>query len=33
MPDGAQTAETCLVHGISGATFLVWNAKFCGMEV
>ena len=29
---GAPTAEVCRMHGISGATFYVWKAKFGGME-
>ena len=30
---GAKTAELCRRHGISGATFYAWKAKFGGMEV
>ncbi len=30
---GAKTAEVCRKHGISGATFYKWKAKFGGMEV
>ena len=30
---GAKTAEVCRRHGISGATFYAWKAKFGGMEV
>lgn len=29
---GAKTAEVCQRHGICGATFYVWKAKFGGME-
>lgn len=29
---GAKTAEVCRRHGISGATFYAWKAKFGGME-
>jgi putative transposase len=29
---GAKTAEVCCRHGISGATFYAWKAKFGGME-
>jgi transposase-like protein len=32
MPNGAKTAEVCRRHGISGATFYAWKAKFGGME-
>ncbi len=28
----AKTAEVCRRHGISGATFYAWKAKFGGME-
>jgi putative transposase len=28
---GAKTAEVCRRHGISGATFYAWKAKFGGM--
>jgi putative transposase len=30
---GAKTAEVCRRHGISGATFYAWKAKFGGMGV
>ena len=30
---GRPTAELCRKHGISGATFYKWKAKFGGMEV
>ena len=30
---GAKTAEVCRRHGISGATFYAWKAKFGGMTV
>ena len=30
---GAKTADVCRKHGISGATFYNWKAKFGGMEV
>jgi putative transposase len=30
---GAKTAEVCREHGISGATFYKWKAKYGGMEV
>lgn len=30
---GLPTAEVCRKHGISGATFYKWKAKFGGMEV
>ncbi len=30
---GAKTADVCRRHGISGATFYAWKAKFGGMEV
>jgi putative transposase len=30
---GRSTAEVCRKHGISGATFYKWKAKFGGMEV
>lgn len=30
---GRKTAEVCRKHGISGATFYAWKAKFGGMEV
>ncbi len=30
---GAATAEVCRRHGISGATFYKWKAKFGGLEV
>lgn len=33
MPNGAKTAEVCRRHGISGATFYAWKAKFGGMEL
>ncbi len=29
----AKTAEVCRKHGISGATFYKWKAKYGGMEV
>ena len=29
---GAKTAEVCRRHGIGGATFYSWKAKFGGME-
>jgi putative transposase len=30
---GATTADVCRRHGISGATFYKWKAKFGGMDV
>ena len=30
---GQKTAEVCRKHGISGATFYKWKAKFGGMDV
>lgn len=30
---GRATAEVCRKHGISGATFYKWKAKFGGMQV
>jgi putative transposase len=30
---GMKTADVCRKHGISGATFYKWKAKFGGMEV
>jgi putative transposase len=30
---GAKTADVCRKHGISGATFYMWKAKFGGMDV
>ena len=30
---GASTADTCRTHGISGATFYKWKAKYGGPEV
>ena len=30
---GRPTAEVCRKHGIRGATFYKWKAKFGGMEV
>jgi putative transposase len=30
---GAKTADVCRKHGISGATFYKWKAKFGGMDV
>ncbi|GGJ10791.1 transposase [Neoroseomonas lacus] len=30
---GAATAEVCRRHGVSGATFYKWKAKFGGLEV
>jgi len=30
---GVATADVCRKHGISGATFYKWKAKFGGMEV
>jgi putative transposase len=30
---GRPTAEVCRKHGISGATFYKWKAKFGGMQV
>jgi putative transposase len=30
---GLTTAEVCRKHGISGATFYKWKAKFGGMDV
>ena len=30
---GVSTAEVCRKHGISGATFFKWKAKFGGMDV
>jgi hypothetical protein len=31
-PNGAKTAEVCRGHGISGAMFYAWKARFGGME-
>ena len=30
---GAKTADVCRKHGVSGATFYKWEAKFGGLEV
>jgi len=30
---GVATADVCRKHGISGATFYKWKAKFGGMDV
>jgi putative transposase len=30
---GVKTAELCRKHGISGATFYKWKAKYGGLEV
>ena len=30
---GAKTADVCRKHGVSGATFYKWKAKYGGMEV
>ena len=30
---GAKTADVCRKHGICGATFYAWKAKFGGMQV
>jgi putative transposase len=30
---GAKTADVCRKHGISGATFYKWKAKYGGIEV
>ena len=30
---GASTADVCRKHGISGATFYKWKAKYGGLEV
>ena len=30
---GAATADVCRRHGVSGATFYKWKAKFGGLEV
>lgn len=30
---GAPTADVCRKHGISGATFYKWKAKFGGLDV
>jgi putative transposase len=30
---GATAADLCRKHGISGATFYMWRAKYGGMEV
>jgi putative transposase len=30
---GARTADVCRKHGVSGATFYKWKAKFGGMDV
>ena len=30
---GAPTAEVCRKHGVSGATFCRWKAKYGGLEV
>ena len=30
---GSATADVCRRHGISGATFYKWKAKFGGLEV
>ena len=30
---GGKTVEVCRKHGVSGATFYKWKAKYGGMEV
>ncbi len=30
---GAKTVDVCRRHGISGATFYAWKAKFGGLDV
>ncbi len=30
---GAKTADVCRKHGVSGATFYKWKAKFGGLDV
>lgn len=30
---GAKTADVCRRHGVSGATFYKWKAKYGGMDV
>ena len=30
---GARTADVCRKHGVSGASFYKWKAKYGGMEV
>ena len=30
---GAKTADVCRKHGISGATFYKWKAKYGGLDV
>lgn len=30
---GARTADVCRKHGISGATFYKWKARYGGMDV
>ena len=30
---GARTADVCRKHGISGATFYKWKAKYGGLDV
>jgi putative transposase len=30
---GAETVDVCRKHGISGATFYKWKAKYGGLEV
>jgi putative transposase len=30
---GAATAEICRKHGISNATFYIWEAKYGGLDV
>jgi putative transposase len=30
---GAKTSDVCRKHGVSGATFYKWKAKFGGMDV
>ena len=30
---GAKTADVCRKHGVSGATFYKWKAKYGGLEV
>jgi len=30
---GARTADVCRKHGVSGATFYKWKAKYGGMDV
>ena len=30
---GAKTADVCRKHGVSGATFYKWKAKYGGLEI